>query len=110
MEPALLSGTMLGMSQLVTGEAVPVELRLARIGSRVPATLLDFSIQLVLGVILAVALRPVLSWVDAALQAAIAERRPLSLIRLGDGERNEFAHLGRQTPFAERARKLHVAV
>jgi uncharacterized RDD family membrane protein YckC len=70
-EPALLSGTMLGMSQLVTGEAVPVELRLARIGSRVPATLLDFSIQLVLGVILAVALRPVLSWVDAALQAAI---------------------------------------
>jgi uncharacterized RDD family membrane protein YckC len=59
------------MSQLVTGEAVPVELRLARIGSRVPATLLDFAIQLVLGVILAVALRPVLSTADAALQAAI---------------------------------------
>lgn len=62
---------MLGMSQLVTGEAVPVELRLARIGSRVPATLLDFAIQLVLGVVLAVALRPVLSSVDVALQAAI---------------------------------------
>jgi uncharacterized RDD family membrane protein YckC len=59
------------MSQLVTGEAVPVELRLARIGSRVPATLLDLTIQLVLGVVLAVALRPVLSSVDAALQAAI---------------------------------------
>ena len=70
-EPALPSGTMLGMSQLVTGEAVPVELRVARIGSRVPATLLDFTIQLVLGVVLAVALRPVLSSVDAALQAAI---------------------------------------
>ena len=61
----MLSGTMLGMSQLVTGEAVPVELRLARIGSRVPAALLDMSIQLVLGIVLAVALRPVLGPPDA---------------------------------------------
>jgi uncharacterized RDD family membrane protein YckC len=59
------------MSQLVTGEAVPVELRLARLGSRVPAALVDMTIQLVLGIVLAVALRPVLSSVDAALQAAI---------------------------------------
>jgi uncharacterized RDD family membrane protein YckC len=59
------------MSQLVTGEAVPVELRLARLGSRVPAALVDLAIQLVLGIVLAVALRPVLSSVDAALQAAI---------------------------------------
>jgi uncharacterized RDD family membrane protein YckC len=59
------------MSQLVTGEAVPVDLRLARIGSRGPGELLDFSLQIVLAIILAVALRPVLSSVDTALQAAL---------------------------------------
>src|ERR1700744_932041 len=62
---------MLDMSQLVTGEAVPVELRVARIGSRGPGALLDFSLQVILGIVLAVALRPVLSSVDSALQAAL---------------------------------------
>jgi uncharacterized RDD family membrane protein YckC len=62
---------MLGMSQLVTGEAVPVDLRVARVGSRAPATLLDFALEGIIFIGVSLALRPVLGGSDAALQAAI---------------------------------------
>ncbi|HMA46330.1 MAG TPA: RDD family protein, partial [Frankiaceae bacterium] len=59
------------MSQVVTGEAVAIDLRVARLGSRTVAALLDAVVQVVAMVVLLLALRPVIEASDPALVAAL---------------------------------------
>jgi uncharacterized RDD family membrane protein YckC len=60
------------VSDLVTGEAVPLEMRLAKLPSRALAILLDWTLLAVVGILLAIVLETVLSAADPALQAALA--------------------------------------
>ncbi|MHB8340934.1 MAG: RDD family protein [Mycobacteriales bacterium] len=61
-----------GETWIVTGEAVPVDLRVARVGSRLLATLIDFAVQgLVLGGLFAVALPSLLPGGDLSLALAV---------------------------------------
>src|SRR5512142_2214205 len=59
------------MSQVVTGEAVAIDLRVARLGSRTVAALLDAVVQVVAMVGLLLALRPVIEASDPTLVAAL---------------------------------------
>ncbi|MGZ6869815.1 MAG: RDD family protein, partial [Frankiaceae bacterium] len=59
------------MDQLVIGEAVPVDLRIARVGSRAVVAILDTLICLAAMFLLLAVLRPVLEASDDALQVAI---------------------------------------
>jgi uncharacterized RDD family membrane protein YckC len=59
------------VSDLVTGEAVPLEMRLAKVPSRALAILLDWALLAAIGIPIAIALQTVLSSVDPALQATI---------------------------------------
>ena len=60
------------MSDLVTGEAVPLEMRLAKVPSRALAISMDWALLAAIGIPLAIALQPVLSAADPALQATLA--------------------------------------
>jgi uncharacterized RDD family membrane protein YckC len=60
------------VSDLVTGEAVPLEMRLAKLPSRALAILLDWALLAAIGIPLAIALGSVLSTTDPALQATLA--------------------------------------
>jgi uncharacterized RDD family membrane protein YckC len=60
------------VSDLVTGEAVPLEMRLAKLPSRALAILMDWALLAVIGIPLAIALGSAMSSVDPALQATIA--------------------------------------
>ena len=59
------------MHQLVIGEAVPVDLRIARVGSRTVVAILDTLVCLAATFVLLGVLRPVLAASDDALQVAI---------------------------------------
>lgn len=59
------------MSDLVTGEAVPLEMRLAKLPSRVLALLIDAAILAVVGIALFIVLEQVIPGVDQALASAI---------------------------------------
>jgi uncharacterized RDD family membrane protein YckC len=59
------------VSDLVTGEAVPLEMRLAKLPSRALAILLDWGLLAAIGIPLAIALGSVLSTADPALQATL---------------------------------------
>jgi uncharacterized RDD family membrane protein YckC len=59
------------VSDLVTGEAVPLEMRLAKLPSRALAILLDWGLLAAIGIPLAIALSSVLSTTDPALQATL---------------------------------------
>jgi uncharacterized RDD family membrane protein YckC len=60
------------VSDLVTGEAVPLEMRLAKLPSRALAILLDWTLLAAIGIPLAIALGSVLSTADPALRATLA--------------------------------------
>jgi uncharacterized RDD family membrane protein YckC len=60
------------VSDLVTGEAVPLEMRLAKLPSRALAILMDWALLAAIGIPLAIALGSVLSTADPALQATLA--------------------------------------
>lgn len=60
------------MSQVVGGEAVAVDLRVATVASRLLAALIDLVIQVVLLLVLFAALTPVLNRADDALTTALA--------------------------------------
>jgi uncharacterized RDD family membrane protein YckC len=59
------------VSDLVTGEAVPLEMRLAKVPSRGLAILLDWALLAAIGIPLAIALGSVVSIADPALQATL---------------------------------------
>jgi uncharacterized RDD family membrane protein YckC len=59
------------VSDLVTGEAVPLEMRLAKLPSRALAILLDWGLLAAIAIPLAIALGSVLSTTDPALQATL---------------------------------------
>jgi uncharacterized RDD family membrane protein YckC len=59
------------VSDLVTGEAVPLELRLAKLPSRALGIIIDFTIIVVVAIPLGIAIAVVVSTVDPALGAAI---------------------------------------
>ncbi|HMG28673.1 MAG TPA: RDD family protein [Jiangellaceae bacterium] len=59
------------MSDLVTGEAVPLELRLAKLPSRALGIILDLTLLVAVAIPLGIAISAVVSTVDAALGAAI---------------------------------------
>jgi uncharacterized RDD family membrane protein YckC len=60
------------VSDLVTGEAVPLEMRLAKVPSRGLAILLDWSLLALIGIPLAIAAESVVAGADPALQATVA--------------------------------------
>ncbi|MGH8825122.1 MAG: RDD family protein [Jiangellaceae bacterium] len=60
------------MSDLVTGEAVPLELRLAKLPSRALAIIIDLTLLVAAAILLGIAIAAVVSTVDAALGAAIS--------------------------------------
>jgi uncharacterized RDD family membrane protein YckC len=60
------------VSDLVTGEAVPLEMRLAKLPSRALAITLDWTLLVVVAIPVSIAMEAVLASVDPALQAAIA--------------------------------------
>jgi uncharacterized RDD family membrane protein YckC len=60
------------VSDLVTGEAVPLEMRLAKVPSRALAILLDWSLLALVGVPLAIAIQSAFSGADPALQATVS--------------------------------------
>ncbi|MET0641259.1 MAG: RDD family protein, partial [Jiangellaceae bacterium] len=59
------------MSDLVTGEAVPLEMRLAKVPSRALAITLDWALLALVGIPLAIAAESAFSGVDPALQATV---------------------------------------
>jgi hypothetical protein len=59
------------MADLVTGDAVVLELRLAKLASRAVARLLDLLVQLVAVIFGAIALPMLIAGLDEALQAAV---------------------------------------
>jgi uncharacterized RDD family membrane protein YckC len=60
------------VSDLVTGEAVPLEMRLAKLPSRALAILMDWALLAAIGIPLAIVLGSVISTADPALQATLA--------------------------------------
>jgi uncharacterized RDD family membrane protein YckC len=60
------------VSDLVTGEAVPLEMRLAKLPSRALAILMDWALLAAIGIPLAIAVGSVMSSADPALQATVA--------------------------------------
>ncbi|MGH8838893.1 MAG: RDD family protein, partial [Jiangellaceae bacterium] len=59
------------MSDLVTGEAVPLELRLAKLPSRALAITIDLTLVFAAAILMGIAISAVVSTVDAALGAAL---------------------------------------
>jgi uncharacterized RDD family membrane protein YckC len=59
------------VSELVTGEAVPLELRLAKLPSRALAIIIDLSLVFAAAIVMGMAISAVVSTVDAALGAAL---------------------------------------
>src|SRR5829696_7658810 len=59
------------VSDLVTGEAVPLEMRLAKVPSRGLAILLDWGLLAAIGIPIAIALETILSSADPALRATL---------------------------------------
>ena len=65
------AGRLASVSDLVTGEAVPLELRLAKLPSRALAISIDLALVFAAAILMGIAISAVVSTVDAALGAAL---------------------------------------